>query len=562
MSSEQHEMSFLKKYVFSTDHKIIGAQYFFVGLIMAAIGGYLAYVFRYNLAFPGETIPLFGSLAAAQYNAFVTQHGAIMIFWVAMPILVAASGNFLLPLMLGTDDMAFPVLNMLSFWVFLVSTLVLLLAFFVPSGPAASGWTLYPPLSADAYRNTSPNFFEALMTGGTLIILALALEFASMLMGGINFVVTTLNKRAKGMKLWDMPIFVWFLVLSVVDFMFSVGPIIAGAFMLLLDRTVGTGFFDAYRGGDPILFQHMFWFFGHPEVYVILFPSLGMIAEVISTFSRKALFGYKFMIRLSVVAVILSVVVWAHHQFVAGIDPTMATFFSVGTIIISIPFAGVILSFIATLWGGNIKLEVPMVWAMGFLALFLIGGLTGLYLGSNSFDIYAHDTYFVVAHFHYTLFPITFFGLFTGFYYWFPKFTGRMYNNVLGYIHFGLTFIFFSGIFIPLFFTGLLGQHRRINDYSAFDSLMNEPFTSARIFATICLIGLILSQFIFLYNFIVSAFAGKKAGRNPWKSPTLLWQTDSPPPHGNFKRFPTVYRDAYDYENAKEGEDYIPQNQQ
>ncbi len=562
MSSGHHELTFTQKYIFSQDHKVIGTQYLTVGLIMAAIGGFLAYVFRYNLAFPGEPIPLFGELSPLEYNAFVTQHGAIMIFWVAMPILVAASGNYLIPLMLGTDDMAFPFLNMLSFWIFLLSAIVLLLAFVTPTGAAASGWTLYPPLSADAYVNKEPDFLTALFSGGTLIILALALEFASMLMGGINFVVTTFNKRAKGMKIWDMPIYIWFINLATIDFMFSVGPIIAGAFMLLMDRTVGTGFFDAYRGGDPILFQHMFWFFGHPEVYVLLFPSMGLVAEVISNFSRKALFGYKFMIKLSIFAVVLSVIVWAHHQFIAGIDPTMATFFSIGTIIISIPFAGVILSFFATLWGGNIKLELPMLWAIGFLALFLIGGLTGLYLGSDAFDIYAHDTYFVIAHFHYTLFPITFFGLFTGFYYWFPKFSGKMLSNTLGKLHFWLTFIFFSGVFFPLFFTGLLGQHRRINDYSAFDSLMTQDFQDTRIFATMCLIGLIGSQFIFLYNFINSLFNGAKAGRNPWESPTLEWQTVSPPPHGNFKVFPTVYRDAYDYESARDGKDFIPQNVQ
>ena len=560
-----HTQSFWTKYIFSQDHKVIGAQYLIVGLIMAAVAGFFAYVFRYHLAYPDAEIPLWGTLDPRTYNMLVTTHGALMIFWVAMPILVAAIGNFLIPTMLGTDDMAFPFLNMLSFWVFFLSAVVVVASLFVPGGGFDGGWTLYPPLSADAYLNTTPDFWKALFSGGSLVILALALEFASMLMGGINFMVTTINKRARGMSFSRMPILVWFMNFSVVTFMFSVGPVIAGALMLLLDRVAGTGFYDAYRGGDPILFQHLFWFFGHPEVYVLLFPTLGVMGEIIPTFARKPLFGYKFIIWASIVAIILSMVVWAHHQFVAGINPYMAVFFSVGTILISIPFAGIILSYVATIFGGNIRLELPMWWAVGFLATFLIGGLTGLYLGSNTFDIYAHDTSFVVAHFHYTLFPITFFGFFAAFYYWFPKFTGRMYNDFLGKLHFWGTFIFFQLFALPIFFLGLNGQPRRMADYTAFETLMQDWHIQFREIATISAILLILTQFIWLYNFIVSLWKGKRVSSdNPWQANTLEWQAPSPPPHGNFEVYPEVYRDPYTFGVVQVNgtkKDFIPQNE-
>lgn len=560
MENGQHQQSFAQKYLFSTDHKVIGLQYIITGLLMASVGGFLAYVFRYNLAFPGKDIPLFGQLGPQQYNTFITNHGMIMVFWVGMPILLSGLGNLLIPTMVGTDDMAFPTLNMLSFWIFFLSAIILIAAFFVPGGAFGGGWTMYPPLSANGYQNTNPQFLQALFSGPSLLILAVALEFVAMLMGGINFLVTTINKRAKGMTAWRIPIVVWFIDIASVIFMFSVGPLVAGAFMLLLDIVIGTGFFDAARGGDPILWQHLFWFFGHPEVYVLLLPALGVLGEILPVFSRKPLFAYKSIIYMALFSAVLSVVVWAHHQFVSGIDPRMATFFSIGTIIISIPFAGIFLAFMATLWGGSIKFTVPMMFALGFIGLFLVGGLTGLFLGSNAFDIYAHDSYFVVAHFHYTLFPDIFFGFYAAFYFWFPKFVGKELNVTLGKIHFWFTVIFFNMTFFLLFFNGLAGEHRRINDYSFFGNVNREPYTTFEKVATIGAICLILTQFIFLYNLFKTLKSGKKAPKNPWNSTTLEWVTDSPPKHGNFETYPEVFRGAYEYSVPGCKEDYIPQN--
>jgi cytochrome c oxidase subunit I len=542
--------SFLGKYVFSTDHKLIAKQYLFTGLAMAVLGGLLAYVFRSQLAWPGEPVLGYGKVEANAYNSLVTLHGTIMVFWVAMPVLVAGFGNLLIPLMIGADDMAFPRLNMLSYWIFFVSTLVLLASFFMPGGPSGVGWTIYPPLSADASYSGGG-------WGINLWIVAVALEFVAFLIGGINFITTAINKRAPGMKLFDMPLFVWQSVIASVVFMLSVGPLVAGAVMLLLDRVAGTGFYDPTRGGDPLLFQHLFWFFGHPEVYVLLLPALGIVAEVITACSRKALFGYRMIVYSTIVAGLLSFVVWAHHQFISGIDPRLAFPFSLTTILISVPFAITIFSFIATLWRGSIWLTPAMGFAIAMLAEFLLGGVTGIVNGSAAADIYVHDSYFVVAHFHYTLFPIVFLAPFAGLYFWFPKLFGRMMNPTLSWLHLVGTIVFFNLTFLPQFELGMMGMHRRIADPSVWEFL--RAGEHLQVLSTIGAIGLIVSQLPLIVNLVHSVLRGRAADRNPWRATTLDWATASPPPHGNFDRPLVVVRGPYVYSPPGIEQDFLPQ---
>ncbi|MBT6489560.1 MAG: cytochrome c oxidase subunit I, partial [Deltaproteobacteria bacterium] len=377
------EPGFISKYFFPLDHKIIAMQYLFTGMAMAVIGGFFVYVFRMQLAFPGASVPGFGVVSPAEYNSLVTNHGTIMIFWVAMPVLIAAFGNFLIPLMLGCDDMVFPRINRLSYQIFLLSSLVLIASFFVEGGGFGGAWTAYPPLSAQSQYNLTP-------LGSTLWVVAVGLEFIAFLLGGINFIVTTMNSRAPGMKFSDIPMVVWMIIIASILFLASVGPLLAGAVMLIFDQTVGTGFFNPDMGGDPVLWQHLFWFFGHPEVYVVLLPAMGIVAEIISVFSRKKLFGYKTILYTAIATGVLSFTVWAHHQFVSGIDPRMANVFTVTTLLISVPIAEMVFVYIATLFGGSITFTTPMLWALSFIAEFLIGGVTGIFLGASGADIYLH----------------------------------------------------------------------------------------------------------------------------------------------------------------------------
>jgi cytochrome c oxidase subunit 1 len=550
-----HEETFWSRYVFPTDHKRIAMQYMFTGIVMALIGGFFAYAFRMQLAFPGMDVPFFGKVSPADYNFLVTSHGTIMIFWVAMPVLLAAFGNFLIPLMCGCDDMVFPRINRLSYQIFFLSTVVLLSSFFVEGGGFGGAWTAYPPLSAKAQYSMTP-------LGSTLWLVAVALEFIAFLLGGINFVVTGMNSRAPGMSWSDIPIVIWFIMIASILFMASVGPLIAGAIMLFMDQQVGTAFFDPDRGGDPLLWQHLFWFFGHPEVYVVLLPAIGLTADIMCVFARKKLFGYRTVLYTAFATGVLSFFVWAHHQFVAGIDPRMAHVFTVTTVLISIPIAEMCFVYIATLYKGSIELTTPMLWALAFIGEFLIGGVTGIYLGASGSDIYFHDTYFVLSHFHYTFFPIAIIGFFAGITYWFPKMFGRMLNEPLGKIHFWGTIIPFNLVFIPLFVLGLAGQHRRIYNYQHFPDLALDWMQDLRVLATLATVVMLLFQFVFLYNFIASMIRGKKADRNPWKANTLEWTTPSPPGHGNWTTMPTVYRGPYEYSVPGREQDYWPQNEQ
>jgi cytochrome c oxidase subunit 1 len=548
------EVNWFIKYLWSTDHKVISLQYMFTGMFMALIAGFMAYVFRMQLAYPGTSVPFFGHVSPGQYNALITNHGSIMVFWVAMPVLLAGFGNFLIPLMCGCDDMVFPRINRLSYQLFLISALVLIASWFVPGGGFGGAWTAYPPLSAVGKYNLTP-------MGSSMWVLAVALEFVAFLLGGINFIVTAMNARAPGMRAFDVPLAVWMIVVASLLFMASVGPLIAGAVMLLFDQNLGTGFYNPTRGGDPILWQHLFWFFGHPEVYVVLLPAMGIVAEVITVFSRKKMFGYKTVIYTVVATGVLSFFVWAHHQFVAGIDPRMANVFTVTTVIISIPIAEMCFLYIATLYGGSIRFTTPMLWALAFIAEFLIGGVTGIYLGASGADIFFHDTYFVVAHFHYTFYPIAIIGSLAGITFWFPKMFGRMMNEPLGKIHFWGTVIPFNFIFIPMFFLGLNGEHRRIYDYTNFPDLATPGMQALRITSTVALVVMLLFQFVFLFNFIYSLLRGPKAEKNPWRSNTLEWTADSPPPHGNWREMPTVYRGPYEYATPGRDSDYWPQDE-
>jgi cytochrome c oxidase subunit 1 len=537
--------------IFSTDHKVIAKQYLTLSLFWSVIGALTAYLIRWQIAHPDTEAFGWGFIEPQVYNEFVTMHGTIMVFFVAMPLLLSVFGNFLIPLMIGAQDMAFPKLNALSFWIFFLASVVLLSSFFVPHGAAAAGWTGYPPLSAK-------NEYTGGGYGMDLWLLALALEFASFLLGGINFLTTAMNLRAPGLTWFRLPVLVWMQLTAAVIFMLSVGPLVAGAILLLMDRNLGTTFYLTDGGGDPLLWQHLFWFFGHPEVYVLLLPGVGIMLEVITVFARKPVFAYRPVIYATIVAGFLSFIVWAHHQYVSGMDPRLAMPFSVTTIIISVPFALIIFSIIATLWGSNMSLQSPMLFALGTLGVFIFGGLTGIFNGSAPVDIYIHDTYFVVAHFHYTLFSNVFFGGFAGIYFWVPKMFGRMMNETLGKIHFWLTFIFFNGVFIPMHLVGLGGMMRRISNPMQYEFL--KPIEPLNMFITLMAILLILTQLVFVVNFFWSMMRGQVAEDNPWQANTLEWTTASPPPHANFATAPAVYRWPYDYSLPDAATDWLAQN--
>ena len=569
------KQNFLQKYVFSTDHKTIAKQFLISSIIWAALGMFLSTVFRLQLGFPAAELewlrPIFGDFLTSTgkidseyYLALITIHGTIMVFFVLTAGLSGTFSNLLIPLQLGARDMASGLLNMLSYWTFFLSGLVLLISLFVSSGPASAGWTVYPPLSA------LPQAISGSGLGMTLWLVSMALFIVSVLLGGINYISTIINLRTHGMTLLRMPLTVWSFFLAAGIGLVTFPVLLAAALLLVFDRSFGTSFYlsNIYIGGEalpniggsPLLYQHLFWFLGHPEVYIVMLPALGIISEIISTNCRKPIFGYKTMVYALSIISVLSILVWAHHMFVSGMNPFLGSIFMLFTLLIAIPSAVKVFNYLATLWRANIHFTPPMMFALGTISFFISGGITGLLLGNAAIDIALHDTYFIVAHFHVVMGSAASFGLFAGIYHWFPKFFGRIMDTRMAYIHFWTTFIGIYLIFIPLHFVGIAGFPRRYYSFTSFEAF--GTFTDLNAFVTIVAIFTFLVQFIFLFNFFYSIFRGRKSNLNPWRSNTLEWTTQSiTPAHGNWEgELPTVHRWPYDYSKPGEKEDFLPQN--
>jgi cytochrome c oxidase subunit 1 len=558
--AHHEELGFVRTYVFATDHKMIGRQFLFLGLFMLVIGGLLAMLMRWQLGWPETPVPgmswvpepyMFEGIIPPQtYNMLFTMHATIMIFFAVMPIMIGCFGNFLIPLMIGARDMAFPVLNMLSFWTGVVGGVVMLAGFFVPGGHAASGWTAYAPLSASA-------IYTGVDWGQNLWNISLIIIGASSLMGSINYITTIINMRAPGMTWFRLPLVIWSLFITAILLLLALPVLTAALTMLLADRMLGTHFFLPAGGGEPLLWQHLFWYFGHPEVYVLVLPAMGVTSDVLSTFSRKPIFGYRAMAMSMISIAFLSWIVWGHHMFLSGMNPALGTAFMMSTMVIAVPSAIKTFNWLGTLWGGSIRFTTPMLNALAFVTIFVIGGLSGVFMASTPVDIFIHDTYFIVAHFHYIVAGIVF-GLFAAVYYWFPKMFGRMMNETLGKIHFVLTFIFFNATFFPMHFLGVAGHMRRIWNPLQYEFL--QPLQGMNQFISVSAFLLGLSQILFLVNFFWSLFAGKKAEVNPWHANTLEWAAPSPPPHGNWgEHLPVVHHGPYEYSVPGVEEDYLPQ---
>jgi len=578
---EEHKLGFLQRYVFSQDHKIIGIQYMMTSLFMAAVGGVLAMLIRMELGWPGARWGLAkwlfpggftgdGTLKPDFYLAVVTMHGSIMIFFVLTTALSGGFGNFLIPLTIGARDMAFPFMNMLSYWLYPPAIVVLLASFFVAGGAPNAGWTAYPPLSA-LYNPATGTGLAAPGSGlgQSLWLVSLALLIVSFLFGSLNYITTVLQLRTRGMSMGRMPLVTWAQFTTAILMLLSFPVLFAAVVMLLFDRHLGTSFFVpsgivvggqlvTHQGGNPLLWQHLFWFLGHPEVYVLILPPMGIVSEILTVHGRKPIFGYKAMVTSICAIAFLSFLVWGHHMFTSGMNPLVGTAFMVTTLAIAIPSAVKTFNWVATLWRARIHFTPAMLFAIGFVSLFVTGGLTGIFLGSPAVDIYFQDTFFVVAHFHFVMASAALFGLFGGLYHWFPKMFGRMMNERLGKLHFWLTFVGIYATFFPMHFLGMAGEPRRYYSPQMYDFL--RGLSGLNMFVSLAAFGLGLAQLIFAYNFIRSLFSGLKAEPNPWHANTLEWQTDSPPPHGNWgATLPTVHRWPYDYSVPGATEDYIPQ---
>ncbi len=544
-SHTHHEMGFIRKYIFSTDHKIIGIQYLLTSFIFMLAGGFLAMLIRWQLAWPGVKLPVIGIIMPETFSMIFTMHATFMIFFVVIAILVGAFGNFLIPLMIGTHDMAFPKINAASYWMFVISALIMVSSFFVPGGAAATGWTAYAPVSVIASR------------GQTLWLVSLIILGFSSIMGSFNYLTTIINMRAPGMGFFRMPMSVWAMFITAILVLLAT-PVLASALaMLLLDRVLGTTFFAAGIG-QPVLWQHVFWFYSHPAVYIMILPAMGIASDILSVFSRKPLFGYHAMVYAIGAIAGLGFIVWAHHMFVTGLNPMLGTTFMISTMLIAVPTGVKVFNWLGTLLGGKIRFTTAMLNALAFVTMFVIGGLSGIFLAATAVDVFLHDTYFVVAHIHYVLFGGSLFGIFAGIYHWYPKMFGRMLNEKLGKIHFWLTFVFYNFTFFPMHILGINGMPRRIYDYHQYEFLKGtQPLQLLISISAFCLF---LGQIPFVINFIGSLFAGKKAPNNPWQANTLEWTLPSPAPHLNFQKIPTVYRGPYEYSSPESKEDWLPQD--
>lgn len=552
--------SFWTKYVWSQDHKIIAIQYATVAIAVGVVGVALSNLMRLQLGFPGR----FEFIDATHYYQFMTMHGMIMVIYLLTALFLGGFGNYLIPLMVGARDMVFPYLNMLSFWVYLLSVLVLMASFFAPGGPTGAGWTLYPP---QAILPGTPGHDWGII----LMLVSLLIFIVAATMGGLNYVTTVLQARTEGMTLLRMPLTVWGIFVATILALLAFPALFVSGVMMLLDKTMGTSFFmpalvsmgqvTSYKGGSPLLFQHLFWFFGHPEVYIVALPAFGIVSDLISVHARKSIFGYRTMVWAILAIGVLSVVVWAHHMFVSGMNPYFGFFFATTTLIIAVPTAIKVYNWVLTLWRGDIHLSVPMLFALAFICTFLIGGLTGLFLGNVSVDIPLSNTYFVVAHFHMVMGVAPILVVFGGIYHWFPKVTGRMLDDTLGKLHFWITFLGTYAIFFPMHYLGILGMPRRYHTFEGYEFIPQSAHT-LNAWITVAALLVATAQLVFIFNLIWSAFRGKRAEGNPWRAASLEWQTPATPPeHGNWgPHLPVVYRGAYGYNIPGAKEDFIPQN--
>ncbi len=575
---DKYQSNFVTKYIFSQDHKMIAKQFLITGMFWAVVGALMSLVFRLQLGFPEESLawlkPVLGkwivvndagigSLAPEFYYALVTMHGTILVFFVLTAGLSGTFSNLLIPLQIGARDMASPFLNMLSYWFFFLAGVVMFLSLFLNTGPFAGGWTAYPPLSA------LPQASSGSGAGMTLWTISLVLFVVSVLLGGINYITTILNLRTKGMSMWRLPLTIWAVFVTAIIGLLSFPVLVSAFFLLVFDREFGTSFFLNeifinnqaldYSGGSPVLYQHLFWFLGHPEVYIIILPAMGIVSEVLSVHSRKPIFGYKAMVFSILAIAFLSFIVWAHHMFMSGVNPFISNFFVVFTLIIAVPSAVKVFNWITTLYKGNIRFNSASLFAIGFVSMFISGGLTGIFLGNSAIDIQLHDTYFVVAHFHIVMGVAAFFGMFAGIYHWYPKLYGRFMNETLGKIHFWGTMIGAYAIFWPMHYLGMAGVPRRYYSFDNFETFGH--FASMNQFITIGAVVTFGFQILFIINFFYSIWSGRKQTvRNPYGANTLEWTTPIEPGHGNWPgKIPAVQRWAYDY--GKDGKEFIPQIQ-